>query len=106
MKHRVLFDTAGVRRYIPLPRRGLGEHVTEARANQAQALEVEANAARAVRVLIAVTLIPRRLGEDNAIPVRFHLIRDDLCHRGARVLAHLRAVAGYFDAAVFLKGNE
>ena len=76
----------------PALRCGGLEHLPGGGAALAHRLDVMAQAARAVGVLIAVfLLVTRRLHDAHARPIGFQLVGDDHRQAGARAGAHLRA---------------
>ena len=90
----------------PVLCRCLAEHEPCRGAGGAQALVVHEDAARPVRVLVAVLDVAVRLVDDDARPVGVQLVGDDLGKRSADSLPHFRAVRGDVNRAVGLEGEE
>ena len=93
--------------HAPFGSRGLAQHLPGGGACAPHRMEEVAQTARPVGVLVAEgRLVPRRLGNADAGPVRIQFIRHGHGDRGADPLPHFRSVHGHRDGAVGVDGDK
>src|SRR5581483_2754357 len=105
--HHAVVDRFAVRRFhAHFHRRRLLEHGAGHRTELAHALQIVADGARTVGVLVAVFLVAYRLLHLDPAPVGLQLVGYDLRDTGADALPHLGAVADHGDGALAIDRDE
>ena len=93
--------------HAPGQRRRMLQHLPCCSAACAHGLDEVADAARSVRVLVAVLLlVAGRLDDLDARPIGFHFVRDHHGQAGARARSHFGAMGHDRDSPVRGDGDE